>query len=254
MATTTALAGARTTAAVTITIGSVADLATLSAAGLSLGSRVYAASEDAYYMLKAGGGGVAAFEISGVSWVKQSAVGVVDSVTATDATAIDNSDPQNPVVLQATAANGGSLRGQDFSKLVTVPDGGTLMTTYASLVASLKAGDESTLTVVMPTVVGLKFRATAGRWEIITKTGTATANSSMVLGQNGVDFTGTAMTFSLASSSVNSLGTVPVCLTANSIIPEIDTSAGHPLQIRIATGVAGVTTLTGRFIVEGYWT
>lgn len=108
----------------TIAVADSDELATLDSNGLPPGSRVWNFDVGAYFALTVSTASlvpdqvVAVLGVSGLRWIVVPAGGgTVESVTATTSNAIDNSDPNNPVIKNAGAANAGVMAAADYSKL-----------------------------------------------------------------------------------------------------------------------------------------
>jgi hypothetical protein len=127
-------------------------LALLDPDGLTIGSRCWNADVEAYFALTVSTAGLSAdivevFGLTGTRWIKAAAEpGTVASVVAETSNAVDNSDATNPIILDATALNAGTMSAANFTKL----DG----LTNVAIKTKIIAGADSSLGPVQTAFTG----------------------------------------------------------------------------------------------------
>jgi hypothetical protein len=244
-----------------------AALALLDPDGLTIGSRCWNDDVGAYFALTVSTAGlsadiVAVHGVLGVRWIKAAAEpGTVASVVGETSNAVDNSDATNPIILDATNANAGTMSAADKAFIDAVAAAvtaaqvanGRLVVAYTTAVVDLTS--TGTTDVVMPAVTGKLFHMLAARIEVFTRDAALDTDPLVYdITQNGTSVIDALQTVPFAT--INALAAPATFASTARVagIKEVDTTT-HPLQFKITTPVqgSGLSDCTGAMIIHGWF-
>lgn len=124
------------------------------------------------------------------------------------------------------------------------------MAVYACATVNLQTSNTFT-DFAMPLVAGKSFVPIAGKLYVLTRDATLTTGVTFGFGQNGALISGTV---ALSPATISGRA-APVGIAAMSAATDVVSAAVFPLQFAVTVGGAGagLTTLTGLYIVGGYF-